>query len=99
GWIRLGAAMPATRGRVAWVERYVEKPARKSADALLRAGGVLWNTGIFAWRVDAILAALARHLPEVLEPLEMAVARGGRGLAAAYARLPRVSIDTGVLER
>jgi mannose-1-phosphate guanylyltransferase len=80
------------------VERFVEKPVRARAEALLRGRGVLWNTGIFAWRVDAILAALARHLPAVLDPLRAAVARG-RGLAAAYARLPSVSIDHAVLER
>jgi mannose-1-phosphate guanylyltransferase len=91
--------MPGVRGRVAWVERFVEKPARARAEALLRGGGVLWNTGIFAWRVDAILRALERHLPEVMGPLGAAVARGGRGLAAAYARLPSVSIDAAVLER
>lgn len=99
GYIRVGAALRGVRRRVAWVERFVEKPGRTRAEVLLRAGGVLWNTGIFAWRVDAILAALERHLPDLLGPLEAAVGRGARGLAAAYARLPSVSIDTGVLER
>src|SRR5439155_1449456 len=59
---------------------------------------VLWNSGIFAWRGSAILAALRAHLPEVIGPLERA-GTGARALAAAYRRLPAVSIDYGVLER
>jgi mannose-1-phosphate guanylyltransferase len=99
GWIRVGSPVRRAGGRVAWVAQFIEKPARARAEALLRGGGVLWNTGIFAWRVDAVLAALRRHLPDVLAPLEGAVGHGGRTLAAAYARLASVSIDTGVLER
>jgi mannose-1-phosphate guanylyltransferase len=39
-------------------------------------------------------------VPDVLEPIEKAVARGtDRALAQAYARVPSVSIDTGVMER
>jgi mannose-1-phosphate guanylyltransferase len=99
GYLCVGARIAGERGRVAWVDRFVEKPPRARAEALLRAGNVLWNTGVFAWRVDAILAALRRHLPSVVRALDAAVGRGARALAAAYARLPAVSIDTGVLER
>jgi mannose-1-phosphate guanylyltransferase len=98
GYIRPGAALRGSRGRAAWVEAFVEKPDRVRAEALFAERGVLWNAGIFAWRVDAILAALRTHAPRVLRPLETA-ARRGRGWAAAYRRVPAVSIDTAVLER
>jgi mannose-1-phosphate guanylyltransferase len=96
GYIRTGRPLPGTRGRAAEVAAFIEKPDRARAEALLAGGGVLWNSGIFAWRVDTILAALRAHLPEVMRPLEKA---GGRGLAAAYRRLPSISIDHGVMER
>ena len=99
GYIRPGAPLRGARGRVARVERFIEKPERTRAAALLREGGFLWNAGIFAWRVETILAALRAHLPRVLKPLAAAVGRGPRALAAAYRRLPAVSIDRGVLER
>jgi mannose-1-phosphate guanylyltransferase len=55
---------------------------------------------MFVWRVDVVLDALRAHLPRLLGPLERAAERGGAAaLAAAYARVPSVSIDTGVLER
>ncbi len=98
GYIRLGAPLPGTRGRAAWAAEFIEKPERGRAEALVADGGVLWNSGIFAWRAGAILAALRAHLPEVMGPLERA-GRSARALAAAYRRLPAVSIDYGVLER
>jgi mannose-1-phosphate guanylyltransferase/mannose-6-phosphate isomerase len=98
GYIRPGAAI-GNGGRTAWVDAFIEKPDRTRAERLLAAGGVLWNSGIFAWRVDAILAALRTHLPTLMRTLEPAAARGGPALARAYRRLTPVSIDTGVLER
>src|SRR3989449_1427042 len=98
GYIRLGAPLPGTRGRAAWAAEFIEKPERGRAEALVADGGVLWNSGIFAWRAGAILAALRAHLPEVMGPLERA-GRSARALAAAYRRLPAVSIDYRVLER
>jgi mannose-1-phosphate guanylyltransferase len=95
GYIRVGETVAGTRGRAARVEAFVEKPDRARAEALIAGGDVLWNAGIFAWRVDTILDALRAHLPAVIEPLERA---GSRDLAAAYRRLPSVSIDRGVLE-
>jgi len=100
GYIRAGRAVPGTSGRAAWVEAFVEKPDRERAAALLAGGRVLWNSGIFAWRVSAILAALRTHLPALVAALEQALGRRDpKVLAAAYRRLPGLSIDTGVLER
>jgi mannose-1-phosphate guanylyltransferase len=96
GYIRAGAPLSGTRGRAAHVNAFIEKPARPRAEALLRERDVLWNSGIFAWRVDVILAAMRTHLPGLVEALS---AVSGARLAASYRRLPGVSIDHGVLER
>jgi mannose-1-phosphate guanylyltransferase len=95
GYIRVGAELPGTRGRAARAAGFIEKPDRTRAEALLAEGGVLWNSGIFAWRVSTILDAMRRHLPGVVGPIERAA---GRNLAAAYRRLPAISIDRGVME-
>ena len=100
GYVRCGAPLRGADGRAAEVEAFVEKPDRTRAEALIAEGRTLWNAGIFAWRAASILAELRAHLPAVVAPLEVAVARGGaRALAAAYRRLPAISIDHGVLER
>jgi mannose-1-phosphate guanylyltransferase len=98
GYVRPGTALPDRQGRVAWVAGFIEKPARERAEALLAEGGVLWNAGIFAWRVRDVLAALRTHVPEVLRLLEQAVGGTRGALAAAYRALPSLSIDHGVLE-
>src|SRR2546428_7473366 len=98
GYIRLGASLPGANRRGAWASEFIEKPERARAEALVAGGDALWNSGIFAWRASAILAALRLHLPEVVGPLERAGA-SPRALPPAYRRLPAVSIDHGGLER
>jgi len=98
GYIRPAKAIPGTRGRVARVAAFIEKPNLRRAEALVAEGRVLWNAGIFAWRASDVLEELRAHVPAVVGPLEAALARGGGALAAAYRRIPSVSIDHGVLE-
>ena len=100
GYIQTGEPLATDGGGAHAVARFIEKPDDARARALLAQGDVLWNAGIFAWRVERILAELRRWVPDVLEPLEQALARGtARALARAYRRLRAVSIDVGVLER
>lgn len=79
------------------VRRFVEKPDLERAKQFLAAGSFSWNAGIFVWRTDAILAAVAEHTPEIARGLDE-IARGA-SLDAIYPRLPSVSIDVGVMER
>jgi len=74
---------------------FEEKPDDARARELERLPGVAWNAGMFLWRRRAIVAALERHAPEVVD----GVRRGLAGdLAAAYAGLPSRSIDYAVME-
>jgi mannose-1-phosphate guanylyltransferase len=93
------------------VEQFVEKPRRDVAEGYLAAGNYVWNSGIFVWRVDRILAELRAHVPAVSGVLDEigAAARqsGGRMtpevvavMRAAWPRLrENVTIDVGVMER
>jgi mannose-1-phosphate guanylyltransferase len=100
GYIEVGGPIDDGGAAAHWAARFIEKPDLARATALLATGRVLWNAGMFAWRVDAVLEALRRWVPEVVGPLERAQAQGGSAaLARAYGRIPSVSIDTGVLER
>ena len=99
GYIRPAAAVPGTRGRVARVAAFIEKPNRRRAEALLAEGRVLWNAGIFAWRAADVLDELRAHVPAVVGPLEAALAprRSARSPRPTAASRP-ISIDHGVLE-
>jgi mannose-1-phosphate guanylyltransferase/mannose-6-phosphate isomerase len=107
GWLELGpspdpaAGPPGPRPLV----RFVEKPNAAAAAAMLAAGGFLWNAGIFLFSVGAILDAYRAHAPDLLGPVEAAVARARTDLgftrldAAAWAAAPDISIDYAVMER
>ncbi|MBO9714058.1 mannose-1-phosphate guanylyltransferase/mannose-6-phosphate isomerase [Sphingomonas sp.] len=101
GWIKAGEPIGPGVHRV---ERFVEKPPRDKAEAMLEAGGHVWNGGIFLFRADAYLEALAQHAPGILtaarEAMDKAVREGARVLpdAAAFALCPSESIDYAVME-
>ena len=94
----------ARRGAARPVLRFVEKPPVAAARRLLRRGA-LWNSGLFVWRAGAILAALGRHRPDILDEARAAHRRRAARLrpwripAARMRRIPRAPIDRAVLER
>ncbi|MDA8336266.1 MAG: mannose-1-phosphate guanylyltransferase [Peptococcaceae bacterium] len=94
GYIRRGEKMD---GDVYRVERFTEKPDAERAREFLASGRYLWNSGMFVWRADLILRLIARYLPELAAGLA-GIGRGEK-LAEVYPRLPRISIDYGVMER
>ncbi len=49
------------------IEKFVEKPDTKIAQAYVEHGGYLWNAGIFVMRASTWLAALKEFQPDLLE--------------------------------
>lgn len=85
------------------VERFLEKPNRATAEAFLADGTYFWNGGIFISRVDQMLAEMARQLPELYQCLQAIAptldqADGAAAMATAWARMPNLSIDYGIME-
>jgi len=76
------------------VERFVEKPDRQRAAAML-AQGYLWNSGIFVWRVGDFLEEIRALTPEVAPALDAA----GGGLETFFGAVQSIAVDVGVLER
>ncbi len=101
GYIEVGEELGANVHRA---RRFIEKPDRARAERLVASGSHLWNSGMFFFRADAILAAVDRHLPEVGEAVrafDAAAATGDESaqVAALYPGLPAISIDHGVMEK
>ncbi len=105
GYIRSGAAMGEFEGIPAHrVDAFTEKPDAERAAAMLASGDHLWNSGIFVWRADSILGAIARHMPELAAGLErIRGALDGDDFAAVldevYPTLPALPVDVGVMEK
>ena len=103
GYIKCGPKLNwSGRHFVYQVQRFTEKPNRKTAKSFLKQGGYLWNSGMFIWRLSSIQYAFQRHLPEVataMPGLIAACAGSGDSLAKTFRRLPRISIDYGIMEK
>jgi mannose-1-phosphate guanylyltransferase/mannose-6-phosphate isomerase len=105
GYIQAGEPLPSAAG-VLRVARFVEKPAREAAEAMLAAGGHYWNSGMFLFRADRILEELGSHAPAIRSAVEKAFgalkeAPGGAFEAPleAYQAVPAEPIDKAVMER
>jgi mannose-1-phosphate guanylyltransferase/mannose-6-phosphate isomerase len=57
------------------VTGFIEKPAPEMAARLILNGQVFWNSGVFLCRVDALLAAVSDHAPDILESAKQAMRR------------------------
>ncbi|MYL81907.1 mannose-1-phosphate guanylyltransferase/mannose-6-phosphate isomerase [Desulfovibrio aerotolerans] len=75
---------------------FTEKPDRETAEKLLASGRYYWNSGMFVFRADVFLAAVAEHAPVLYDWWQT---RGQRPLAEGYAGIPDVSVDYGVVEK
>ena len=102
GYIEIGETLADGVHRV---KRFIEKPPADVAAAMVEAGGHAWNGGIFLFRADRYLDALATHAPAMLTATRQAMAAARHdGIrihpdAAAFAASPDDSIDYAVMEK
>lgn len=105
GYIQQGAALDGDhKYPVYTVERFVEKPDQETAQKLLRSGDHSWNSGMFVWRADTILAEIERQMPELYEVVSKISAAWGTSqqdevVEANWFNLKSQTIDYGVMER
>ena len=85
------------------VKKFHEKPKADVAQSYLNQGGYYWNSGIFVWRAQTILDAIAKFQPEMYEHL-MVIGRAiGKSdyqevLQREFEAIRPISIDLGVME-
>jgi mannose-1-phosphate guanylyltransferase len=102
GYIEVGARIEPGVERVV---RFDEKPDLYRAQRFATADNYLWNSGMFFFRADVVLAELEAHLPDLY-----AFARESRAcvldkrdesalVAQRYPTLTAISIDHGVMEK
>jgi mannose-1-phosphate guanylyltransferase len=105
GYIERGELL-GTPGGVALnkVVQFREKPDKATAEAFLAAGNFAWNAGIFVWRAQAILDALAKHRPNLYAALErvgkaLGTPEEAEVIAREYPLMEKVPIDKAVMEK
>jgi mannose-1-phosphate guanylyltransferase/mannose-6-phosphate isomerase len=102
GYINVGEAIDSGCSRV---KRFVEKPDRATAEEYLASGEYLWNAGMFLFRAAAMIDALGRHAPDLLEQSRAAYAAAkpsGRHIRLPldqFRKCQSISIDYAVMEK
>lgn len=86
------------------VKRFKEKPDQSTAEQLLRAGDHSWNSGMFIWKADAILAEIKRQMPELSQAVATIAAawdgpRRNDILGSYWQGLKSQTIDYGIMEK
>ncbi len=94
GYGYLEAAEPLNGGfRLA---RFVEKPDRASAKAMLLTGRYAWNSGMFVFPLKVLRDEMLCHCPEIWAAAEEAVLRGNH---APFRALRSISVDYALMEK
>jgi len=102
GWIKVGESIADGVHRV---DRFVEKPPRDKAEAMLAAGDHAWNGGIFLFRADMYLGALSVYAPDMLVAVQRSMDKARHEGARIwpdddeFAACPSDSIDYAVMEK
>ncbi len=86
------------------VRQFREKPNEKAAQEMLRDGGHSWNSGMFIWQADAILAEIELQLPALFSILTKIGAAWGTAnqdalLRSLWGDLKTETIDYAVMEQ
>lgn len=105
GYIQQGEPLNANfKYPVYRVRRFKEKPDEKTAQEFLRSRDHSWNSGMFIWRADAILAEIERQMPDLYSALTKIAACWGTPqqdevLRPLWQNVKVETIDYGVMER
>ena len=105
GYLETGDRIPGSDALR--VKRFVEKPDAARALEFLQAGTFLWNSGMFCFKAEAILQAMAATAPDVLAQAKAAWTASQTDVsgervtldAATFAACRDVSIDYAVMEK
>ncbi len=101
GYIRMTERVAPSK--VTTVVEFREKPTMDVAMQYLRSGEYVWNSGMFFWRTHALADAMQANLPEVgsrINEMTSAIStEDPAALESAFAMMPDISIDYGVMER
>jgi len=105
GYIKGGSLLHSFNGFDFFVvDNFEEKPERKKAEHFFKTKDYYWNGGVFVWKVNVILNAIKRYLPNLYSSLEEISSKIGNGgeftkvLEEIYPKIEPISIDYGVLE-
>jgi len=100
GYILLGEKITADNNKMNCfnAKSFMEKPDINTARKMIKAGNVLWNSGIYIGKANRFLDEIRKNLPNIYEKIN-AFYNNYEGLKSVYTFFPSVSFDHAVTER
>ncbi len=85
------------------VKTFAEKPNYETAKRFVEAGDFYWNSGMFIWKISAILSEMESLMPELYEGVinirkAIGTADYNKVLQREYGQFKSISIDYGIME-
>jgi mannose-1-phosphate guanylyltransferase len=82
---------------------FTEKPDADTASVYLKSDSYSWNSGMFIWRVDRVLAEFQRQRPKIYEQLmtigdALGTPDEEKVLAKVWPQIEKISIDYAIME-
>ncbi len=86
------------------IKTFTEKPTLEKAESFIADGNYFWNSGIFVWSSQTLLAAFRLFQPKMLSLFEAGISTFGTPeeaafLAKEYKKAENISIDYAILEK
>lgn len=103
GYIKKGAPVVSTspspllrkEGEIHKVEKFAEKPDKKTAEGYLKSGEYLWNSGMYIFKIISFLNELRNHQPKFFSFFQ----EHPEIFVKNFSGLPSISIDAGISEK
>jgi len=105
GYIQQGTRLGHAEGlEIYRAARFKEKPTEELANQMLHTGDHAWNSGMFVWKVDRILAEFNTQMPRLSSGLEQIAASWdtpsrGATIQSVWPKLESQTIDYGIMEQ
>ncbi|HEU4964872.1 MAG TPA: mannose-1-phosphate guanylyltransferase [Bacilli bacterium] len=105
GYIKMDRLLCNENGRRAYqVAEFTEKPDFERALRFLQSGKYLWNSGMFVWKVNTILQAYRKHMPEMYRHLAhiyeiLGTPEEEEVIRETYAQMEKLSVDYAIMEK
>ena len=90
--------------KIVKVKTFTEKPDIELAQKFIQSGDFFWNSGIFIWNVNSVLAAFEKYMPETYSAFDEGRELFGTQeeknfIGKTYAVCKSISIDYGIMEK
>ena len=100
-----GYIKAAAQAEPSAVEQFVEKPDAATAESYVQSGDYYWNSGMFVFKAEQLIAELEQYQPDIISACRQALDHAATDLdfirldKSAFETAPKISIDYALMEK